>query len=266
MTRSFSALDFVSLPTLSSAGAFALGQQLIAVARLEPGLPPLVAPVYERLGAAHVTLGESRTFMHEVQDIDAGAAAEADLVVDTNWGAFYSYLQGWARLSTRGEAVARVERARQLVEGVFPGGLRFLRLPYKIEWAESRRRLDRLRQPDYAEHVEALGAGPFVEAIDEAFRAYGAALRMTDLKAEGKAQIKVREPLDNFVASLRAYVLHVTTHASSGGEGSAEQALAERLLKPLATWQTKAPARKGKGAPAGEGEPGEGGEEPTDAG
>jgi hypothetical protein len=264
MSRSFSAVDLVTLPTFSSAGAFAVGQQLIAVVRLEPGLPPLIAPSYERLAATHVTLGESRTFMNEVQELDTGATAEADLWVDTNVGAFHGFLQGWARLSTRGEAVPQVERARQLIEGVFPKGLRFLKLPYKIQWAETRQCLDRLRQPDYAAHVEALGAGAFVEAIGEAFQAYGASLRMNDLKAEAKAAVKVREPLDNFVAALRAYVLHVTTYASGGG--AAEQALAETLLKPLATWQPKASARKGKGTAGGEGEPGEGEEEPTDAG
>lgn len=262
MTRSFTALDLVVLPQLSSAAAVALGHELLAAAHRQAGLPPLIAPAFERLAGAYGSLCESRKYMDEVQSIDSAAAAEADLALDTNWGALHSFLEGWTRVSSRLSA-AQSERARALLEGVFPEGLRFLTLPYKLEWAETMRRLDRLGDPDYAEHVKALGAERFVEAIGESFEAYGAALRMSERKAEAKTASKVREPLDRFLAALRGYVLHAATHASAGGEGSPEQELAAALLAPLANWPSKGGARKGK--PAGEPEPSEG-DEVTDAG
>jgi hypothetical protein len=262
MARSFTALNLVVLPLLSSAAAVVLGHELLAVARRQAGLPPLVAPTFERLEGAYDSLCASRKYMDEVQGIDAAAAGEADVVLDANWGAFHSFLQGWMRVSSA-SSMAQAERARALNEGIFPEGLRFLTLPYKLEWAETMRRLDRLGDPDYDEHVKALGAEPFVEAIGEAFRAYGAALRLSERRVEGKATAKVREPLDRFVGALRSYVLHVATYASTGGEGSPEQALAAALLEPLANWPSKGGARKGKAA--GEPEPSEG-DEVTDAG
>ncbi|HEU4409437.1 MAG TPA: hypothetical protein VFS43_29535 [Polyangiaceae bacterium] len=249
MTRSFSAHDLIILPRLSSASAATLGHRLLKAARKQPSLPTLLAASHGRLQQTHGELRESRKYMHDVQKVNAAAATEADLWVDTAWGAFHSYLQGWARLpARRGEAAAKAERAKVLLEGVFPEGLRFLKLPYELEWAETEKRLDRLLDPDYAEHVAALGAEPFVETIREAFEAYGAALHGDERSAGPKAAAKVREPLDRFVAALRGYVLSVTAYGHAGGEGSGEQVLADALLAPLAAWQPPG-GRKGKGEP-----------------
>lgn len=252
MTRSYTARGLVVLPSLSSAAAAALGHELLAVARRQPELPSLVAPTCDRLEQAHAALRASRAYMDEVEGDGGEKAADVDRQVDTNWGALHSFLQGWARLSTPGEGADKAERARLLLDGLFAEGLRFLKLPYKIEWAETQKKLDRLEKPDYAEHVKALGAGPFVAAIRESFEAYGVALKLTERRAEARAQIKVREPLDKFVTALRAYVLHVTTYASTGGEGSAEEALAAALLEPLASWRARGGDRKGKPATDGE--------------
>jgi hypothetical protein len=269
MTRSFSAAGLVRLPHLSSSSAVALGDRLLAVAAKQPSVPALLVASHERLGGAHGELREARVFMDEVQAADPNAAPAADLWVDTTWGALYWFLKAWARLTSAGGRVEeRGERAKHLLEGVFSDGLRFLKLPYDQEWAETQKRLDRLHKPDFAEHIEAIGARPFVEAVERAFEAYSAALR----KGEGKPAVapRLREPLAHFVAALRSYVLSVTAYGDLGGEGSAERALADALLAPLATWQAAGAGRKGKGEPDGRGEAadggeGEGGEGPSDA-
>lgn len=246
MTRSFSATHLVTLPHLSSSSAVALGDRLLAAASEQPSLPMVLAASRQRLEEAHADLRQSRVYMDETPDTEPSAAVAADLWVDTGWGAFHGFLKGWARLPARGGAgEGQSRRAAHLLEVLFNDGLRFLKLPHDQEWAETQKRLDRLGKPDFVEHVQALGAEPFVDAIKRAFEAYGAALRA----GKGKAVVtpKVREPLARFASALRSYVLNVTTYGDMGGEGSTEQALADALLAPLARWQSPGGGRRAKG-------------------
>lgn len=254
MARSFSAHSLVVLPRFSSASASAVGYRVLKAAKKQPSIPLVLAASHGRLEQAHGELRESRKYMNEVQKVNGAAATEADVWVDTAVGAFHGVLQGWARLPVReGDAAGKVQRAKILLEGLFPDGLRFLMLPYELEWAEVESRLDRLSEDDYIEHVRVLGAEPFVETIREAFGAYDAALHGDEPSVESKAQAKVREPLDRFVTALRGYVLSVTAYGYTGGEGSEEQALADALLAPIATWEQPG-GRKAKQDASGEGD------------
>ncbi|HEU4406749.1 MAG TPA: hypothetical protein VFS43_15895 [Polyangiaceae bacterium] len=255
MPRSFSATSLVTLPLLSSSSAVALGDRLLAAARRRPSLPATLAASRLRLEGAHGELRKARVYMGEAPAAAPNAAAEADLWVDTAWGAFHGVLKGWARLPARGgPGEAQSARAGVLLRGLFSDGLRFLKLPHDQEWAETQRRLDRVDEPDFAAHVEALGAEPFVDAIKRAFEAYGEALRAGKARAEAPA--KVREPLARFVAALRSYALNVTTYGDLGGEGSSDQALADELLAPLARWQSPGGTRKAKAEPGDAGDAG----------
>ncbi len=248
MTRSFSATNLVRLPHLSSSAAVALGDRLLAAADQQPGVPAALTAPRQRLTEAHGALREVRIHMDDAQASDPSAAGEADLWVDAAWAALHSFLKGWARLPARGgPGEAQGKRAQLLLDGLFSDGLRFLRLPFEQEWAETQKRLDRLEKPDFAEHLEALGADPFIDAVRRAFDAYSAALRKGESKPAGSS--KLREPLARFVTALRSYVLNVTTYGDGGGEGSPEQALAEALLAPLSRWQASRGGRKGKAGP-----------------
>ncbi|HEU4404719.1 MAG TPA: hypothetical protein VFS43_05450 [Polyangiaceae bacterium] len=245
MSRSFSAYHLISLPRLSAPTALALGTELVTAFRLQGEPPAALAKGAERLEGSLEALRSSRQRLLDAQKLDAGAAFAADLRLDAGWAALYLLLQAWAKLPDRGPGADGVGRARHLIEIIFPQGLSFTQAPYKIEWAESQMRLDRLGEPENADHVRALGGESFVAEIREAYEAYGEALQITARRAEAKA-VRVREPLDEVVTALRRYVLAVAAYADERDDDEAARALAEALLAPLAAWQSPR-RRKGRG-------------------
>ncbi|MCU0686714.1 MAG: hypothetical protein MUF34_31450 [Polyangiaceae bacterium] len=248
--RSYTALSLVVLPRLSAADAVALGARLVAAARAQTGLPAPIGKALGRFEASLGTLREARRVLRELQSVDPRVAAAADVRLDAGWAGFHSFLQGWARLPVPGKVDAQVAWARRLLDDVYPEGLGFTQARYVIEWAESQKRLDRLAEPETAWFVASLGGEAFVEAIRDAFDAYGEALHMTTSRAEIKATLTLREPLEEVTAMLRKYVLLVTSFAEADDDAEAS-ALAEALLGPLVAWETAA-VSKGKGGPVEE--------------
>lgn len=55
--------------------------------------------------------------------------------------------------------------AASLQASVLPGGLKFILLPYELEWAESETRLQRIEKYKFDARIEALGGGIFLESI-----------------------------------------------------------------------------------------------------
>ncbi len=243
MARTFSAPELVTLPRLSAAAALSLGTELLTVAN-QRSLPAPIVKAKKRLEAALGELRDTRRAAHAADAIDTSAAAAADQVLDAAWSSLYSFLQGWAKLP--GEGAARASFARRLLDLVYPEGLRFTQLGYKLEWAESQTRLDRLAEKANASLVKELGGEVFVRVLREAHRTYGAALKITEEKEEAKAAAKVRAPLDAFADALRRYALRVTSYVDDQDDDEEATALAAKLLAPLSTWRS-AERRAGRG-------------------
>ncbi|MCU0687399.1 MAG: hypothetical protein MUF34_34990 [Polyangiaceae bacterium] len=269
MNRSFSAYDLVTLPRLSAPMALALGTELMTVFRLQVDPPASLQKAAGRLERALEALRSSRQLLLDAQALDATLPFAADLRLDAGWSAFYLFLQAWAKLPAAGPGAEGAKRAQHLITVVYPAGLSFTQAPYKIEWAESQMRLDRLGEPANAVHVQKLGGEAFVAELREAYEGYGEALQITTKRAEAKT-VKVREPLDQVITSLRRYVLGVSAYGdhdydlddATSAEGAA-RALALTLLAPLAAWQSPG-GRKGKADPIEA--PPAGGDEPTTGG
>jgi hypothetical protein len=236
MARTFSAPELITLPRLSAGAALSLGTELVTVANAQRSLPAPIGKSKKRLEAALEELRGARRAAHEADAIDTSAAATADQTLDAGWSSFYSFLQAWAKLP--GEGAARASFARRLLDLVYPDGLKFTQLGYKLEWAESQTRLDRLAEKANVALVKELGGELFVRVLREAHREYGVALKITEAKEEAKAAAKVRAPLDAFADALRRYALRVTSYAEDEDDDEAAGALAAKLLAPLATWRT----------------------------
>jgi hypothetical protein len=192
-------------------------------------------------------------------EVDASAATKADQELDGAWSGLHGLLVGSTKLTATAEGVERGARARAVIDRVFPQGLRFLKLPHREQWAESQKKLDRLAEPDIAEHIEALGGGPFVRAIVAAYTNYGVVLHLTRRKAGAKAQVKVREPLERVLDAVRRYVVHVAAYLDEHEGDPEAQAMCRGLLEPLATWKSSGGGRKAPAPEAPDGdEPGEG--------
>ncbi len=262
MARSYSTPSLVSLPHLSAPNAVSLSTRLITAAEGCQGrLTPLLVKSVERLAGSVEALRASRTLLDGIAPIDPGAALAADGRVDAACAGFHGFLQAWARLPAPGPGAERAARARRLLETLYPSGLGFTQAPFVTEWAEVQNLLDKAGRAENVELIEAVGGETFVAAIRETFEAYGEALQITKLRAEVKASVRVREPLDAVIGALRSHVLRVTAHADAGDDaGDPEaRALAEALLAPLAAWQASG-GRKGRAVAEEPGEqaPGEG--------
>jgi hypothetical protein len=252
MARSYSNPSLVSLPHLSAPKALTLSTRLVSVAEAHHvRLTPVLIKSVERLEVAIKTLRASRMQLDEIADVDPTVVVAADARVDAACAGFHGFLQGWARLPSTGPGAEGATIAQRLLAALYPQGLGFTQAPFVTEWAEVQRLLDRGGLPENVEAIEALGGEAFIAAIREAFEAYGEALQVTRARAEVKASVRVREPLDALTAALRSYVLRVTAHADAGDDvGDPEaRALAEALLAPLVAWQ----ASGGRKARAAEG-------------
>lgn len=247
MSRSFYAIDLVTLPRLSTPAAIALGADVLAKARAwQASLSPPVARALARLTRSFDDLHESAEAAQGERDFDPARAFDTDLRVDAAWGGFQWFLQGWARMPFEGEEAQKSSAARRLLDVVYPDGLRFTQLSYKIEWAESDVRLARLAQPENAALVALLGAEPFVTTIGQAHVAYGEALGLTTGRVERKARVSTRERLSQFADALRTYAMVVAAHAADSQDDPEAQALAEALLAPIVQWRSPGGPRKVK--------------------
>lgn len=263
MARSYSNPSLVSLPTLSAPNAVTLTTQIISVAEIyRSQLSPTLIKTVDRLAESTDTLRTSRSLLDEVASVDPSAALTADVRVDAACGGFHGFLQGWTRLPSHGPGAEKATVAQQLIDRLYPQGLGFTQLPFMTQWAEVQKLLDRARLPENAELIVKLGGEPFVEAIGASFEAYGEALQVTKQRAEVKAGVRVREPLDAVIGALRSYVLQVSAHADAGeGSGDVEaRDLAEVLLAPLVAWQAGSGRKKAAEGPGDEPAPAPGGE------
>jgi hypothetical protein len=269
MYRTFSPIDLVTVPRASAASAMALGTATIAAARKQSDLPPVFVVPLGQLEKEHGKLRTSRQYQRGGRAFDA-AATQADQHVDAGWSGLHGFLTSCTKLSSTPEGVARGQVAREVLEVVFPDGLRFVNLPYREQWAESETKLDRLGEPAIAERIRTLGAEPFVENVRAAHATYGVALHLTEPEADAAPPVKVREPLDDFWDALRSYVLQIAAYLDDHKGDHEAQRLGYALLKPLASWKGSGAGRKAPApeAPADGDEPGDeaGGEAGDEAG
>ena len=99
-------------------------------------------------------------------------------IIDNGWAALFAWLNGWCLLPLeknprQGEMLA----VRDLVFG--QTGLQFTQLPYKLEWHESKTRLDVLARDGNDKAIAKLGGAPFLDHLNEAQETYGKVLGIT---------------------------------------------------------------------------------------
>lgn len=227
--RSYAAEDIIALPNLSTAAAVALGQGLITAAKAQTALPALIATRLGALTTAQEQLHQALSQKPQTP-ADPQRSREADLAEDQAWRAFHDWLAGWCKLSS-----PDADQARTMYAVLFPTRLKFTRLPYQLEWAEADTRLTRIAKQGLDAEIEQLGGGRILAQLRATHQAYGDALGIT---AEGHdvSTTNLREPLNAFTKSLRAYVLAVAAHADP--DDAASIALTDALLAPLQAWQS----------------------------
>lgn len=251
MSRTFTTDDLVQLPRLSATEAAVLVNELLAVADRERDaikgkhLPPLVARPLDRLRTAHHLL-EQALLPLTPSGLDPQRRRQADLTLDNAWSAAFDWASGWSKLPA--DLVKQSSDVRALQQLVFADRLAFTRLSYKVEWQESKSRLEAIERDGHDKTFQALGGKVFLDHLREAHTRYGEALGVTAPAADAQQERAFGEAREATLTALRAYVAKVSAHADPDEPGSSE--LSAALLRPLTEWRSSPTAATTPAAPA----------------
>lgn len=230
----------------------ALGVELLTAAKAYKkgqDLPEPITKSMARLAERQNQLTNALAEEFRVQ-ADALDLREYDRIEDAAFSATFTWLSGWAKNPKEGSKKGPI--AEKLLATLFPDGLKFTLLPYKQEWAQAEARLIRLREEGLEKDFARLGGEEFVEALFAAHVAYGRVLGLTRVADAPELPASKREALDAFMEALRNYVLKVAGSAEPNDELSTVRR--DKLLAPLAGWQTSANSAKPTRASGGVGD------------
>jgi hypothetical protein len=230
MQRTYASLDLVQLPKLDSTSAQTLGTEVLVAAKGKK-LAEHVADSLAELSTAHRALqSASAQRLPTTISADPARTKAADNALDLTWSALFDVLTGWSKLPGHDSASV----AENLLAQVFPEGLKFVLLAYKLEWAESNTRLLLIKDRKLDSDFDKLGATPILKRLRQAHIEYGEALGVTSATKESVATANLRDVLDDFSGALRHYIVCVAASVRKNDAKSA--ALAEGLLAPVQRW------------------------------
>jgi hypothetical protein len=230
--RTHTANDLVQLPRFDALGALALGEQLVTAGKSVPELPQPLFKAYEGVATTLDLLRHASAARLPVpSEGDSKRAQGADRWVDAVASGTFDWLTGWSKLSN----VPQADVARSLLVELFPTGLKFVRLPFKLEWAEIEARLVRIEASGLDAKFQLLGGAAFLTQLREAHKEYGEALGITGTLPVAAPTAGVRDAYDSFMIALRSYVLKVAAHVEPDQPETGE--LAAILLAPLQEWR-----------------------------
>jgi len=243
MSRTFESLDLVQLPRLDASSAQALGKEVIVAAKGER-LPAAVAEALAELTAVHTALERTVALrLPTSAGPDPARTKRADAALDAGWSALHDVVAGWSRAENLRQGTV----AATLLPKLFPEGVRFVLLPYKLEWAESSARLRLIKDQGLDRDLDKLACGPILEQVREAHQEYGDALGVTAAVENDNGVANIRDALDTFVGALRDYVVRVA--ASISKRDPKTRVLAQALLAPIQRWEVPGGGTKVTPAP-----------------
>lgn len=233
------AISIIQLPRLSANGALSLGEQLISAAKpYKTTAPPSIQKALKRFTASHAAIGVTLRDQITLQSNASNSeAVENDRWEDACWSGLDDGLHGLLKLSR----LPQSKEAKELQGLIFNDGLKFIQLPFMLQWAESETRIERIKSLGLQPRLEALGLGIFLSEIKKAHAAYGKSLGITAPKEPEKEAKRVRDALDVFGDRLREYIVKVIGHVEPDEPQS--QALADALLLPYKNWNVGASAK-----------------------
>lgn len=237
MAREFSAESLIVLPNLNSDSGLALWQALRAATAAQKKLPKFIQPAWQSVDGAGEALAQAaqRRFVQNGSRAPSAEKRKADIVVDNAAGALDQFLEAWTRLP---DTLPQAQLAAAARQALFPDGTGFLKLSFGEEWAQIDRRLSLIKKDGIDKQIADLGGTAFVQHLEEAHAAYGKALGLTSVPATPAETVALRDPLLAFIAALRLYVIKVAAYRDE--EKPETVALAERLLRPLTSWTSRA--------------------------
>jgi len=239
MSRKFDPETLVQLPALDALAAQTLGSAVLAAAANKTLPPPVAKALAEVKAAVEALLSTS---VQRMPTSDTLVVRTADINLDAAWSVLYGLIHSWSRLPDHPHA----EAAATLKTQLFPNRLRFTRLPYRQEWAESKIRLQTVDERGFAPQIEQLGGSAVLAQIRQAHAHYGDVLAV-NIPQEPEPSISVRDARSAVMKALRLFVVRVTASVSEEDPASAD--LARDLLAPIETWEHTAATKPAAAQP-----------------
>jgi hypothetical protein len=226
---------YIPLPIFDAAGGLALARALVAA---HPrGLPPKVKKLLEQVKVADASL---REHWRDADLAQLDLRRPADHAIDRAWGAFHDRIRIHSELPA--ERVKNALEAKALLAKLFPTGLVFLNLPYVEEWAESEKRLDRIRDEGLDRALDRIAGPEYLAEIRHCHEVYGAVLGITKrAEAEGAAPTGL-ERLRELRKAMQRYVSNVVVLADEDDM----EPLARTALAPIDEFRAQAATRRAK--------------------
>ncbi len=233
---SLASSDLIQLPRLTASEAAGLLSDILHAAATVGPLPAGIERTRRRLQSALADLDAAITGV-SVRAGDVERQREADREIDNAWEATYLWLSGFCRLPEA--ANCHVAQAKSLFSQIFSDGTTFTKLPYRVQFAESKARLDAIANEGSEEVFAVLGGSTFLAELYRAHKGYEDAL--SPLLALDDDTSTHKEELASAMGALRQYVVRVSSFSDASISGS--EALAQALLAPLARWYRLHPSR-----------------------
>lgn len=236
--------SIVELPTLTAREAHTLATSLEAAARDEKGhflkVPETVKETLDDLIGTKTAL---------VGVLGTGPADEArvrpvDIRIDRIVSAWAGIVENWAKLA--GE-IPEGDTAEALLARLFADGLKFITIAPREEWSEIEQRLESIKREGLQSDLDSLGLKPLLAHLRKVHVLYGEVTGATAPVAEVESP-QVRKHKKAVEEAIREYVLAVLGQRRKSKPETVT--LAETLLRPLVTWESKRPAKKTKEEPA----------------
>jgi hypothetical protein len=249
MRRRFAAVDLVRLPRLDAVAAQTLGTEVVSNARAilaDKGaakkIPEGVVEALDDVALALSALNQAAASrLPLAAPADPQRTKLADIALDGVWGGLLDVINGWSKMPGLPEA----EIAASLGAMLFPEGLKFTQLAYKLQWAESNTRILVIEEQKLEPQLKKLGAEKILEKLYEAHKEYGEAQGITaPAEVVVEETTTVREAFDELMEALRVFIVRATGMVSKKDPTKGD--IAEQLLAPIMAWET--PGARGKGA------------------
>ena len=197
---------YVRPPRTGIAGGLSLSKMLLTRVPTKPG--PGVIMMAKAL-AATVVDTEADWRVH-IQAKPGRETKPADLRLDRAWGTVHRRLGDHDNLPA--DDPDRV-RSTELVDRLFATGLRFLRLRYVEEHAESDLRLGIIEQEELRDDLDRLVGPRFMAELVAAHEDYGAVLGITEATGDAAPKVSLLERLRELTQAISDYAVQVLAFA-----------------------------------------------------
>lgn len=226
MPAAFNPSDYTTPPVVDVPGAITLATALVSA---KPKDPP--ANVKGALEAIKTSLGALQKAWAG-KDAPASVTPDARAVdrrVDAVWGGCYRRLDSLAQLT--GISAPRALRAAATRDAIFgvTEPLRFITVKYVIEWAEVKKRLQRIDEGGHAASLDDLAGPEFLPEMRASFEAYGKVLGVTEAAAptpETEALLPLLRELQRDIGDYAIAVLGMRVKGSEKSLATVRAALA----------------------------------------